>query len=303
MKIGTITLAFRRETLGLAEGEEYKFLADMGLDCVDFPLADNVTAPRWQLSDGELKEEMLRHKGWSEQYGVTISQTHSPYDYNLGGGWMMMDTEKRKEFLRVQIQAIKATSYLGAPYMVVHPIAVPGRISEEYFANAKRYNMEFLEALKPYLEEYDVKLAIENSPNKNSVLGRFERSNLSRAEDYIDYIDSMQSDRFVACLDIGHAYVAGDDPVDIIYKLGKKYLHVLHIHDNNLIKDEHMFPGSGKGDWYRIGKALNDIGFEGVFSFEVSNPYWSRFPEVEAGMLPILHRLYGELGRAITTKK
>jgi sugar phosphate isomerase/epimerase len=301
MKIGTITLAFRRETLSLAEGEQYKFVSDMGLDCVDFSLSDPVTSPRWQLSDDELKAEMLRHKEWSEQYGVTICQTHSPYDFNLGYAWM--DPEKRKEFWRVQVQAIKATSYLGTPYMVVHPLSVPGRMTEENYAKAKQHNIEFLQYLKPYLEEYDVKVAIENSPAKNAVLGRFERSNLSRAEDYIDYIDSMDSDRFVACLDIGHAYVSGDDPVDIIYKLGKKYLHVLHIHDNNLIRDEHMFPGSGKGDWYRIGKALNDIGFEGVFSFEVGNPYCLRFPEVEAGMLPILHRLYGELGRAITSVK
>lgn len=301
MKVGTLTVAFQRKTLGLAEGEEYKFLAESGLHAVDFSLSDPVTSPRWQLSDEELKEEMLRHKAWCEEYGIDISQTHAPYDYNLGYAWL--DLEKRKEFLRVQIQAIKATSYLGAPYMVIHPVAVQGRISEDYYERAKQENIAFFESLKPYLEEYDVKLAIENAPNKNAVLGRFERSNLSKAEDYIDYIDAMNSDRFVACLDIGHALISGDDPVDIIYKLGRKYLHVLHIHDNNLIKDEHMFPGCGKGDWYRIGKALNDIGFEGVFSFEVANPYWSRFPEVEAGMLPVLHRLYGELGKAIMDVK
>lgn len=301
MKIGTMISAFQRVTLGLAEGEEYKFIADMGLDCVDFSLENNVMAPCWQLSDEELKKDMLRHKEWSEKYGVTISQTHSPFDYNYGYSWM--NPEKRKDFWRVQVQAIKATSYLGAPYMVAHPLAIPGTISDEYLLEAKKYNMEFFQYLKPYLEEYGVKLAIENAPNVNDVLGRFERSNLSKTEDFIDYIDTMDSDRFVACLDIGHAYISGDDPVDIIYKLGKKYLHVLHIHDNNMLNDEHMIPGAGKGDWYRIGKALNDIGFEGAFSYEVGNPYWTRFPEIEAGMLPILHRLYSELGRAITAAK
>ena len=71
-----------------------------------------------------------------------------------------------------------------------------------------------------------------------------------------------------------------------------KYLHVLHIHDNNLIKDENMFPGGGKADWYRIGKALNDIGYEDVFSFEISNPDIRKFPEIDGDMLPILHKFH-----------
>lgn len=300
MKLGTI-IAFKNETLGLAEGEQYRFLAEQGFDSVDFSLAHPVHSPLWQLSDEELKAKMLRERKLVEDCGMMIGQTHSPFDYNLGYSWMK--PKKKEAFWKVQVQAIKATAYLGAPYMVVHSLAVPGRFSEKRYEEAKRYNMEFYNYLKPYLEEYDVKIAIENTFTADHTIGRMDRDSCSTPEEMIDYIETLNSDRFVACLDTGHAMLCGVDPVDAIYKLGKKYLHVLHVHDNNLIKDEHMFPGGGKADWYRIGKALNDIGYEDVFSFEISNPYFQKFPEIDGDMLPILHKLYVELGKAILGAK
>lgn len=297
MKLGTI-IAFRRETLGLSEGEEYKFLSECGFDSVDYSLCESVASPLWKLSDDKLKEQMLHERDKITSSGMIVGQTHAPYDYNLGYSWM--DTKKRQDFWRAQVQAIKATSYLGAPYMVVHTLVIPGRFSKEYYETAKQYNMEFFHYLKPYLEEYNVKVAIENMFSADHVLGRMDKCSCSRAEDLIDYIDTLNSDRFVACLDIGHAQLCSQDPVDMIYKLGKKYLHVLHVHDNHMIRDEHMFPGAGKGDWHRIGKALKDIDYEGVFSYEIYNPYYRCFPEIEKDMLPILHKMYVEFGRAIT---
>ena len=298
MKIGTI-IAFRNETIGEPEGGTYRLLAKAGFDCIDFSLAHPVNAPIWQLSDEELKAEMLRQREMIESCGLTVSQSHSPYDYNLGCAWM--DPEKRKGFWHAQVQAIKAASFIGSPYTVIHALTIPGRMAKEgFYEETKRCNMEFFAFLKPWLEEYDVRLAIENAFIADHTLGRMDRCGCSGADDLIDYIDSTGSDRFVACLDTGHAQVAGQDPVEMIYKLGKKYLRVLHIQDTDLIRDQHMFPGSGKGDWYRIGQALRDIGFEGAFSFELSNPYWLRFPELEKDMLPVLHRFYVELGKAIT---
>lgn len=257
------------------------------------------------LSDEELKERMLHERKLIEDGGMTVSQTHSPFDYNLGCSWM--DPVKREKFWRVQIQSIKATAYLGAPYMVVHALAIPGRRGGidgvEHYETAKKYNIEFFRFLEPYLKEYDVKIAIENLFTSDHVLDRMGACNCSKAEDIIDYIDTLDSDRFVACLDTGHAMLCSQDPVDMIYKFGKKYLHVLHVHDNLTINDDHMFPGGGRCDWYRLGKALNDIGYEGVFSYEIGNPYGVKFPELAPDMIPVLHKMYVELGKAITNVK
>ena len=103
MKIGTM-VAFRRETLGLAEGGEYQFLAECGFDSVDFSLSMPVTDPIWQLSDMQLKDKMLSEKFHIENAGLCVAQTHSPYDYNLGCAWMQ--SEKWEDFLKAQVQAI-----------------------------------------------------------------------------------------------------------------------------------------------------------------------------------------------------
>ena len=48
----------------------------------------------------------------------------------------------------------------------------------------------------------------------------------------------------------------------------------MHVHDNLGKNDDHMVPFSGVIDWKDYRKALDEIGFDGVFSLEAG---WKGF--------------------------
>ena len=267
MKIGTIPGALADS--GMSPKEEYETLSKLGFNSIDYPLMYPFKDALWKISDRELRFKFEEIRETIVESGLIVGQTHSPIVANY-----LACPETKEERWHAHIQAIKATSYLGAPYTVIHPISPPRKLKgKEYYEYAKEINMEFFRFLEPYLQQYNVKVAIENLFVNDGVLGRTTRAACSTAEDLIDYIDSLNSDRFVVCLDTGHATLVGQDPVDMIYKLGKKYLHVTHLHDNDYINDDHFMPGIGKIDWFAIGKALNDIGYEGIFNYEANRTF------------------------------
>lgn len=267
MKIGTIAGALTG--IGMSSEEEYQTLAKLGFDSIDYSLMYNYKDPLWKLPDRELRSKFEEIKEQILECGLIVGQTHSPIVANY-----ISCPETKEERWHAHVQAIKATAYLGAPYTVIHPISPPRKLKgKEYYEYAKEINMEFFRFLEPYLQQYNVKVAIENLFVNDGVLGRTTKAACSTAEELMDYIDSLNSDRFVVCLDTGHATLAGQDPVEMIYKLGKKYLHVTHLHDNDYINDDHFMPGIGKIDWLAIGKALNDIGYEGIFNYEANRTF------------------------------
>jgi len=46
-------------------------------------------------------------------------------------------------------------------------------------------------------------------------------------------------------------------------------LQALHIHDNDYLSDQHLFPYAGGMNWDAITAALGKIGYRGDFTFEI----------------------------------
>jgi sugar phosphate isomerase/epimerase len=155
---------------------------------------------------------------------------------------------------------------------VIHAIKPPLRQFNEYIKETKEINEKFYKALIPTLKEYGVFCAIEN------LFGADKNWNLlpsvcSTAEELAEYID-ICDDRFVCCLDIGHVNVVAQHKgfEQVNYKhmcevLGDK-IQVLHVHDNNGIKDQHLIPFAGNVDWNEVVKGLKSIGYSGNLSLE-----------------------------------
>ena len=282
--------------LGVSREEMFRKIAEAGFESIDYSLMNGYRDPMWQFADEELQEKMESERKLMGKYGLIVGQTHAPMD-----AYWENDESTKEARWHAQIQAVKACAYLGSKYIVIHPLTKPIRMNQEKYEQSKKINMEFFTFIKPYLEQYDVKVAIENLFAYDHISGCYCETACSTAERLIDYVDTMNSDRFVVCLDTGHARLVGLDPVKMIYQLGKKYLHVLHIHDNNFTEDEHLMPGMGRLDWHGIGKALYDIGFEGVFNYESNVPF-EYFGSYRKGMAEKLLKVYAELGKAITDK-
>ena len=281
--------------MDMSVDERCKVLAELGFESLDLCVDGSYKSTIWTLSDEELRSEMEVLKSTADKHGLIIGQTHATEDCIWSS-----NKEERESCWKAQGQAIKASAFLGSPYVVVHPLTSAYRVDQKMYEEAKQINMEYLRFLEPYLKEYNVKAAIENMFTYDAY-GRPCKSVCSTAASLKDYIDTLDSDRFVACLDVGHAALALQDPVEMIYSLGKDYLHVTHMHDNNLLCDDHMIPGYGKLDWLSIGKALNDIGYQGVFNYEANRTHY-KLGSMNKDFYREFLNLYVELGRAIIEK-
>ena len=175
---------------------------------------------------------------------------------------------------------MECAAFLGAKVIVIHPNKNSSSSQanafgyEEFESRQKLYdaNIEFFNKIIPYCEKFNIKIAVGNMWERHPLHHEaLLPAILGYAEEHKKFIQDMNSEWIVVCLDIGHALICGEKPRDTIHRLGKKYLKALHVHYCNGYEDSHVLPYSMKTDWDEILKALSDIEYDGDFTFEADN--------------------------------
>ena len=88
-------------------------------------------------------------------------------------------------------------------------------------------------------------------------------------EQMAEVVQGVNADNVGYCLDTGHAHLSKVDNPDFIRQAGDR-LWALHIADNLGAGDDHMLPyGRGTVPWTQVMIALREIGYTGLFNFEV----------------------------------
>jgi len=228
-----------------------------GFDYTDYqPFTDTDDNPLFECSDAEFEEMVLKDYAALSAAGITVSQTHGPWRYPPRD---VTEADRQERFEKMS-RALHGTKLLGCKYMVLHPLMPFGTGDEgdrdEYF----RINREFYTALCKVAEKEGVIICLENMP--------MPKLPIATPEDILNFVKEIDSPWLKVCLDTGHAAVCKVSTGDSVRLLGNEYLKVLHVHDNNGKADQHLLPYSGVIDWADFGKALADIGFEGVLSLE-----------------------------------
>lgn len=142
------------------------------------------------------------------------------------------------------LSLVESSLSLNINTITVHPgvysLAVPD-LEEKSVAAAKKS----LRTLDRIMAEYGIKVAVENMPDLNFMLGR-------TPQELADLVDGTE---LGVCFDIGHANTVGD--IDgFIDLLGSKFVNV-HIHDNQGKTDEHLVLGEGNVDFQSTLKKLS----------------------------------------------
>ena len=68
------------------------------------------------------------------------------------------------------------------------------------------------------------------------------------------------------CIDMNH--FLHDKAEDAVFALGK-WLTTIHVSDYDGIYERHSMPKSGVNDWMKIIGALEKVGYDGVFTYEL----------------------------------
>lgn len=256
--------------------EGFKKLRELGFECLDYNICDT-NMPLYHVDEGEFCTILSQKKQLAEDAGLEISQVHGPWR------WPPQDEKKedREERMEKMKKSIRACSLLGCRYWVVHPL-MPFGIHDIGSGNEETtwtINVEFMRELVKTAREFDVVICLENMPMPQFSIGA--------PADIVRLIREIDDEHFMMCLDTGHVAVYPTLRLGDCVRECRDYLRVLHIHDNNGKADQHLIPYFGVIDWEDFGKALHDIDFQGVFSFETSPA--AKLPE------PVFYDMCGSL--------
>ena len=82
-------------------------------------------------------------------------------------------------------------------------------------------------------------------------------------------IHTAGSEGLAICLDTGHHNLIKGNQGNFIREAGL-LLQALHLHDNDGSGDQHLMPyGAGKIDWKDVFSALKEVGYHGLYNWEI----------------------------------
>ena len=248
-----------------------------GFDCIDFnidtkldyaSIRDGGEDLFFTQSDEALKEYYQPQKDAMAKAGITMSQMHGPFPVYVPGNEKATDI-----LLKATEKCLMLCEFFNCPYLVVHPYTVQLESEEK----EREINLFIYKSLVPAAKKYGVGICLENMFKSHN--GRIFGGACADAADacaYIDELNSFAGEKiFSFCFDLGHATLCARNIRRDINLLGER-LTVLHIHDNDGIRDNHVQPYSQKRgahagyvtDWEGFIGGLKDIDFKGVLSFE-----------------------------------
>lgn len=245
-KLGTSTI---HTGLEISIEENLDIIKDVGFDCVFSGYHDKFKEQLEELERG------VRH---AKNIGLEYETIHAPFGsdgrgFNLNSMWESGENgDKYAEYLT---ECIDFCSKYEIRKCILHNAVatVPPPISQ--------YGIDRFEKLFEHAEKRGVMLGIENL----------------EAVDHLAVIMGMVNEKHGFCWDCGHN-LCYTPMVDMPLLYGKRMI-CTHIHDNLGITqpgnihyrdDLHLLPFDGSLDWDWFAKKINDCGYKGPLTLELS---------------------------------
>lgn len=240
----------------IGEEKAIEYYAKAGFDAWDFSMI-RMCNYRWDTQTCGETDHPLAGKDYLKyarklkqiglDNGIHCNQSHAPFPVS-------------NPHIRSMIKrAIECTAEAGGKICIIHPNNYKG--AEE--------NAEMYFELLPFAKECGVKIATENMWHWDKEKDESSFAACATSESFLEHLQKVNDEYFVACLDIGHAEMrgSGSGAVNMIKALGG-YLQALHLHDNDRWKDSHQIPFSMNINFDEVVKALKEIKYEGYFTLE-----------------------------------
>lgn len=282
----------------------FELCKNSGFDAVDFNLenygAFDDPSDIYNAPEEEFTAFFTAVREKAASLGLEISQTH-------GRCRTYTPDKKQCEYARwVSEKDLKATSLLGAPACVIHHIT-SGNWPDNYLDGEfmHRKCMELYDFLIPVAEANNVSVAIETF-GRARVRGESAVDFFAHVRELKKLYDALDTKNKVICVGTGHTHEATPFGVpgvaEVIRTLGSD-VKLLHLHDNNSSADQHLPPllgGSNTVNWPDVFDALDEIGYGGVYNFELNlNYYGDMLPEAVRFLGKFLRYFIENKGRAI----
>ena len=228
---------------------------------------------QYSLSAACGAEGIFSRPGWREHFtkvrrvaddcGLSVEMTH-PRIYHCIEAYR--DSPVQSE---MQERCFEATAILGGKWTVIHPQFWRDGVTEASYNEVVLYNRAYLSELCARAERYGVGVAFENIQKYDDMPdNRVLRYGWS-AEHILDTVEKCGKSNVCACVDTGHANIAGEDPAAFIRACGHR-VRCLHLHDNDGASDQHSLPYMAGIRWDEVLSALSEINYQGVLNLETN---------------------------------
>lgn len=256
MRISTEIDSFAKR---IGEEAAIRLAAEAGFDAFDFSMFRMISFD-WPTRTIGPGAHPLGGDGWREfakgirrtadECGIVCNQSHAPFP-TLG-----------EAIMPYLFRAIECTAIAGGDICVIHPDN--DKSAEE--------NAEIYARLLPFAKECGVRIATENMWNWDNEQKIALPAACSHHEDFLRHIEAVDDPYLVACLDVGHAEMAGLDTSvgEMVRTLGP-HLAALHLHDNDLRHDNHQIPFSMEINWTSLIKHLVLADYRGDLTLEAAH--------------------------------
>lgn len=244
--------------LGFEQG--VLMLKNAGYDCLDLSLFDMIRDDSTYIA-GDWRKTVEERKAFCDANGIVFNQSHAPFAF----AWADENIRENIAHPRV-LQSLEISAMMGVKIVVVHPLHWMQYLGHEDEIN--ELNIKYYKSLAPIAKDLGIKIALENMWQKEVKRKCICTDVAGFAKDHAALIDAIDSEYVVACLDVGHCSLVGEEAEDTIRILGHDRLKSVHLHDNDYQGDRHTLPGLGQMNWDNIMKAFDDIKYDGEFTYE-----------------------------------
>lgn len=260
-----------------------RLIHEAGFDGIDYtfygidPADDILNYP-----DEQRYALAMKLREYAEKVGLAFPQSHAALA-------MKYDEDKDSKNYKDILRSMEFAHWLGCKQIVIHTLRYP---RETYPDLYNEYNRKFMLGFLPLAEEYDLDIGVENLFYRDTRRACYEgRHNTPTSMNA--FVDSLGSDRFKVCCDLGHAAITGEEPELFIAAMNNQRMTMLHVQDTDYQGDRHVLPFMGKQNWDAITDALAAIDFQGYFNLEVLH-FYEMFPR---DLLPSALRLAADAAR------
>lgn len=171
-----------------------------------------------------------------------------------------LDERIREGAVQELIRACEAAALMGCEHVVLHPGPErEGRPPENEFLIHMHHASASLNRVASRCCELGIKLLLENM---------LPHLLFGHVRDMLYLLGEISTCNVGACLDTGHAHLAGEMNM-VIQKLSG-HLNLIHVNDNRGDRDAHLAPGEGDIDWPSVVRELRRNSFHGVLVLELS---------------------------------
>ena len=223
--------------------ERFKALKESGVGAIEISLSYE------DLKTFDYKEALRL----SKLYGIELWSFHLPFLPFAEIDISSTKEEIRKLSVDLCKGYIEKATEIGIDKFVIHPSAEP--IMPEERPARLEASKNSLNELADFAAEKGAVIAVEDLPR--TCLGNC-------AEEMLEILET--NDKLRVCFDTNH--LLKDTNGNFLKKVGDKIV-TLHISDYDFVDEKHWLPGEGKVDWNEILEGLKNVGYKGVWMYEV----------------------------------